>query len=139
MRRWHFFPLIVGVVAACSSNTPSACTPGQQVACACPGAGQGAQACNADGSGFLACQCDVGSDDGGNEAAVNDAAGDGNVSDASAADATADSADAACPYNADPNDTVDHDHDGQSVAEGDCNDCDPTVYAGDANGDCSGG
>lgn len=35
----------------------SACTPGQQIACACPGGTNGVQACNAEGSGFEKCAC----------------------------------------------------------------------------------
>lgn len=36
----------------------------------------------------------------------------------------------ACAWNMYPDDTVDHDNDGSSVAQGDCNDCDDHVRAG---------
>jgi hypothetical protein len=67
------------LAASCSSSdsggaATSACTPGQQVACACGGGAQGFQVCTSDGASFGACVC---GDAGGQGGAAGDAGGSG--------------------------------------------------------------
>jgi hypothetical protein len=55
-----FGPAFVALSTSCGSVNVTACTPGEQDACACGNQVEGFQVCKGDGSGYGECQCSDG-------------------------------------------------------------------------------
>lgn len=112
MKRATVFTVLVLSVSCSSvtSTTSSACTSGQQAACACGGGAQGFQTCDASGKSFGPCVCDTTSDasvsgpspdsarDAGQEAqSFGDASGDTEKPNPVACPSVTPSSNSACP------------------------------------------
>jgi hypothetical protein len=120
-------PLTVG---SDGGTGPSGCTPGLSLPCACPEGELGAQVCNAAGDGYGTClgcmKVGTGSGTGGGTGP-----GSGTGSGAGAHhDGGMPGVDAGAPCIFLPTDPVDHDGDGWSALDGDCNDCNKYVNPG---------